>query len=440
MKFRISALAALALGGMASAQDSRTVTEPVMPPSCAVLVAAAAQAGRDDAPRIQAAIDKCAPGHALHLAPGSGRHAFVSGPLNLRSGVTLAIDAGATLYASTDPAAYDRGGKACGTIDNSGRGCRPLISADDISGAGIMGEGEIDGQGGHLIDGKPESWWQIARRAQKEKARQNVPRLIEVSRSRDFTMHRITLRNSPNFHVTLNRVDGFTAWGVRIDTPHDARNTDGIDPISSRNVTIAHSFIRTGDDNVAIKAGNNGPSENISILHNHFYSGHGMSIGSETNGGVRNVLVEGLDMDGTTAGLRIKSNDTRGGEVRGIAYRNVCLRNVKAPIFIGTHYEPQPPGTLIPSYAGITMERVHSVSAGKVLLQGYDEQHPLLLAVRDVVVAGKPDVQQEFARVTGGGGQPGQINPPGVQGIDCSARFAPFPQAPLRGNLTFTTQ
>ena len=256
-----------------------------------------------------------------------------------------------------------------------------------------MGEGEIDGQGGHLIDGKPESWWQIARRAQKEKARQNVPRLIEVNRSQDFTMHRITLRNSPNFHVTLNRVDGFTAWGVRIDTPHDARNTDGIDPISSRNVTIAHSFIRTGDDNVAIKAGNNGPTENISILHNHFYSGHGMSIGSETNGGVRNVLVEDLDMDGTTSGLRIKSNDTRGGEVRGIVYRNVCLRNVKAPIFIGTHYEPQPPGTLIPSYSGITMERVHSVTAGKVLLQGYDEQHPLLLAVRDVVVAGKPDVQ-----------------------------------------------
>jgi polygalacturonase len=253
-------------------------------------------------------------------------------------------------------------------------------------------------------------------------------------------MHRITLRNSPNFHVTLNQVDGFTAWGVRIDTPHDARNTDGIDPISSRNVTIAHSFIRTGDDNVAIKAGNNGPTENISILHNHFYSGHGMSIGSETNGGVSKVLVEDLDMDGTTSGLRIKSNDTRGGEVRGIVYRNVCLRNVKAPISIGTHYEPQPPGTLIPSYSGVTMERVHSITAGKVMLQGYDERHPLLLAMRDVVVAGKPDVQLEFARVTGDRGQPGQINPPGVQGIDCGVRFAPFPPAPLQDKPTITKQ
>ncbi len=440
MKLCNFTLAALGLCGAAAAQDSRTVTEPVMPPSCAVLVPAPAQAARDDAPRIQARLDKCAPGHALHLAPGNGQHAFTSGPLNLRSGVTLAIDAGVTLYASTDPMAYDRGAKTCGTIDGNGRGCRPLITAEDINGAGIMGEGEIDGQGGHLIDGKPESWWQIARRAQKEKARQNVPRLIEVNRSRDFTMHRITLRNSPNFHVTLNQVDGFTAWGVRIDTPHDARNTDGIDPISSRNVTIAHSFIRTGDDNVAIKAGNNGPTENISILHNHFYSGHGMSIGSETNGGVRNVLVEDLDMDGTTSGLRIKSNDTRGGEVRGVVYRNVCLRNVKTPISIGTHYEPQPPGTLIPSYSGVTMERVHSVTAGKVMLQGYDERHPLLLATRDVIVADRPDVQLEFARITGGGGQPGQVNPPGVQGIDCGVRFVPFPPAPLQDKLTITKQ
>jgi polygalacturonase len=427
MKLRLAALAALALCGAARAQDSRTVTEPVMPPSCAVLAASAASIGRNDAPRIQAALDTCAPGHALHLAPGNGQRSFTSGPLSLRSGVTLVIDAGVTLYASTDPMAYDRGAGACGTIDANGRGCRPLITAEDIVGAGIMGEGEIDGQGGHLVDGKPESWWQIARRAQKEKGRQNVPRLLEVNRSREFTMHRITLRNSPNFHVTLNRVDGFTAWGVRIDTPHDARNTDGIDPISSRNVTIAHSFIRTGDDNVAVKAGNNGPTENVSILHNHFYSGHGMSIGSETNGGVRRVLVDDLDMDGTTSGLRIKSNDTRGGEVSGIVYRNVCLRNVKAPIFIGTHYEPQPPGALIPSYAGVTMEKVHSVTAGKVFLQGYDEQHPLLLAVRDVVIAGKPEIKTEFTRITGGG----RINPPGAQGIDCSARFAPFPTAPL---------
>jgi polygalacturonase len=420
---RALAAAAACVCGTAHAQDTRTVSEPVQPPACALLAAEPVQPGRDDAARIQAAIDACTPAHAVHLAPRGEHTSFTSGPLRLKSGVTLVVDAGATLYASTNPLLFDRGANTCGTNDASGKGCRPFITVDGAQGAGIMGEGSIDGQGGQRIEGKDETWWQIARRAQKEKTRQNVPRLIQLDNARDFTMYRITLRNSPNFHVAMNRVDGFTAWGVRIDTPHDARNTDGIDPGASRNVTIAHSYIRTGDDNVAIKAGSNGPTENVSILHNHFYSGHGMSIGSETNGGVRNVLVEDLDLDGTTSGLRIKSNDRRGGLVTGIVYRDVCLRSVRWPLYIDTRYEPgAAPGQLAPSYADIRMERVHSLTPGQLVLPGYDEQRPLQLARRDVVVDGEPPVKTGFARLRG------RLNAPDAQVLDCSKRFEPFPQ------------
>ncbi|MBI3729311.1 MAG: polygalacturonase [Burkholderiales bacterium] len=406
----------------AQAQDTRTVREPVMPATCATLLAETSTANQNDAPRIQAALDSCVPGKAVHLAAGAGSKSFMAGPLKLRSGVTLVVDAGVTLYASTNPLLYNRGAKTCGSNDATGKGCQPFITVEGVSGAGIMGEGVIDGQGGQLIEGKSETWWQIARRAQKEKQRQNVPRLIQLDKVQDFTMHHITLRNSPNFHVAMNRVDGFTAWGIRIDTPHDARNTDGIDPGASRNVTIAHSYIRTGDDNVAIKAGNNGPTENISILHNHFYSGHGMSIGSETNGGVRNVLVEDLVMDGTTSGLRIKSNDRRGGVVSGVVYRDVCLRDNRWPLYINTQYEPGPSGQLIPSYTDIRMERVHSLTPGQVILQGYDEQRPLQLALQDVVVAGKPVVKLEFAKLTG------QLNVADAKALNCQERFVPFPE------------
>lgn len=443
--------AAGAACGLVHAQDTRTVREPTVPPACAVLIAeaeadaaggataaggapasaasawGAGQTGRDDAARIQAAIDKCAPGRAVVLAASNGQRAFVSGPLVLKEGVTLVVDDGATLYASTDPALFDRGAGTCGSNDRNGRGCRPLITAEGVRGAGIMGRGTIDGQGGMRIAGKTESWWQIARRAQKEKTRQNVPRLVQVDRARDFTIYGILLKNSPNFHVTLNGVDGFTAWGVRIDTPTDARNTDGIDPISSTNVTIAHSFIRTGDDNVAIKAGNGGPTEHVSLVDNHFYSGHGMSIGSETNGGVRKVLVDGLALDGTTSGLRIKSNDTRGGLVTDIVYRDVCLRAVRTPIDITTHYEQGVPGNLIPSYSGIRMERVHGLTPGRVLLQGYDDAHPLRLALRDVAIDGQPPVTLEHARLSDAGGAPTQFNAPANTAIDCGARFVPFP-------------
>jgi len=423
---------AAALGSLfssgAHAQDTRDVQEPKMPAACAVLFGEAGNSGRDDAVRIQAAIDKCAPGRAVVLSASNEKRSFVSGPLRLKSGVTLVVDAGATLYASTDPRLFDKGAGTCGSNDGSGKSCRPLITAEDTRGSGIMGPGAIDGQGGQKIAGKDESWWQIARRAQKEKTRQNVPRLIQVDRSQDFTMYNILLKNSPNFHVTLNKVDGFTAWGVRIDTPRDARNTDGIDPISSRNVTIAHSWIRTGDDNVAIKAGNGGPTENVSILHNHFYSGHGMSIGSETNGGLRKILVDDLTMDGTTSGLRIKSNDTRGGTVSGILYHDVCLRGVKTPIDISTHYEQAAqPGKLIPSYNDVRMERVRSVTPGRVLLQGYDDAHPLNLALRDVTVDGEPQVMMGHTRLSGT-----PLNAPHTASIECSDKFPAFPAEPAR--------
>jgi polygalacturonase len=425
---RLAGLAALlSCASLVHAQDTRHVTEPVAPPVCVVLTADGA---KDDTARIQAAIDHCAPGHAVRLSAASAAPAasiipdaqrdFLSAPLTLRSGVSLLIDAGAVLYATTDPRAYDRGAGTCGSIDKLGKGCKPFITITAAKGSGIYGAGVIDGQGGHVMDGKSESFWQLSRRAQKEDARQNVPRLIEITQSQDITLHQVTLRNSAMFHVTLNQVDGFTAWGVRLDTPATARNTDGIDPISSRNVTIAHSIIRTGDDNIAIKAGTSGPAENISVLHNRFYNGHGMSIGSETNGGVRKVLVEDLTMDGATSGLRIKSDISRGGIVDGVVYRNVCLRNVKAPIDFATRYNPKASGTLIPDYRNIVLDQVRSVTPGRVIAQGYDARHPVRATLRKVAID-RPEQQLEHATFEGGLADAGAP--------DCAQRFAPFPEA-----------
>ena len=72
----------------------------------------------------------------------------------------------------------------------------------------------------------------------------------------------------------------------------------------------------------------------MSVLHNHFYSGHGMSIGSGTDGGVDHLLVDDLTIDGADNGLRIKSDPSRGGLVHDVTYRNVCIRNVMNPLGI----------------------------------------------------------------------------------------------------------
>jgi polygalacturonase len=411
-------LSCLLLPLTAVAQDARHVEEPAMPAACATLLAG--EAPSDDTARIQQALDHCPAHQAVRLA-ASLQHDFLAGPLLLRPGVGLIVGDGVTLRASSDPARYDRGQHTCGSNDGNGKGCNPFLTVQGGEGGGIYGPGTIDGQGGNIMAGREESWWQLSRRAQREHASQNVPHLIVLEHAQNFTMYRITLRNSLKFHVVLNQVDGFTAWGVKIDTPADARNTDGIDPVSSRNVTIAHSLIRAGDDDVAIKSGAAGPSENISIVHNHFYSGHGMSIGSNTDGGIRHVLVDDLSMDGTVSGLRIKSDISRGGQVSDIRYHDVCLRQVKAPIDFDSAYDKDAQGNKLPQYDNIVLQDVHSVTPGRIILKGLDEAHVLHAVFDNVAIAGKPerDVAHADVRVL-----PGEREP-----LACDGRFPPFPES-----------
>jgi polygalacturonase len=293
-----------------------------------------------DTRRIQEALDHCPAGQAVELKAHGSAHAFLAGPLQLRAGVTLRVDADTILFASRNPRDYDISPGSCGVVNQSGRGCQPLISGDRVSHAAVVGDGVIDGRGPATLTGQKVSWWDLAQEAKVKNLNQNCPRILVLSHADDFTLYRITLKNSPNFHVAYNGGNGFTAWGVIIDTPKAGRNTDGIDPGNSTNVTITHCYIRAGDDNVAIKAGPPGPTSpsHITVSHNHFYYGHGMSIGSETDGGASAIRVTDLSIDGADNGIRIKSNSSRGGLVSDVVYQDVCIQNTTNPIYMDSNY------------------------------------------------------------------------------------------------------
>ena len=375
------AIAVLAL----PAQDTRTVTEPHVPPACIALRAhvraergaiAMADEHRLDTARIQQAMDHCRSGQAVVLQPAGDKQVFLTGPLELRSGVTLVVAANVVLMGSRDPRVYDLAPGSCGVVSEKGHGCKPLIRAEGATNSGIMGDGAIDGRGGAKLLGQNVSWWDLAHEAQVRDLYQSVPWLIILHHADNFTMYRITLRNSPMFHVSVGETNGFTAWGVKIWSPQRARNTDGIDPSSSRNVTITHCFIHTGDDNVAIKSSAAGPSSHISVVHNHFYTGHGMSIGSGTDGGVDHLLVEDLTIDGADNGIRIKSDRSRGGLVHDVVYRDVCMRNVKNPLMF-TPFYAKLAGGLIPVYRDIHLTDVHIETPGTYTLEGFDAAYKL---------------------------------------------------------------
>ena len=432
-----------------AAQDTRTVTEPTIPPACVTLqadiaahngVIATVDEQKLSTTRIQDALDHCSPGHSVLLRARGKRNVFLTGPLTLRSDVTLVVDKNTALVASRDPRLYELTPGTCGIVSRRGHGCKPLITGTDIKNAGIMGEGSIDARGGATLLGQDVTWWDLAHEAKVKDEQQSVPSMIAIRHAENFTLYDITLRNSPGFHVSVNQTDGFTAWGVKIMTPKTARNTDGIDPGSSRNITIAYTYIHTGDDDVCLKPSGAGPVSNMSVLHNHFYTGHGMSIGSGTFGGVDHLLVDDLTIDGADNGIRIKSDRSRGGLVHQVVYRNVCIRNVLNPLMFTPHYTTFS-GDRLPIYKDITLQNVHILTPGAYTFQGLDPEHKLEIKLDNVFADDQQDSHfyDQDADITVGP-QLGNLEPKGEdvtitqapdskpgQPLACDARFVPFP-------------
>ncbi|MBV9948619.1 MAG: hypothetical protein JOZ69_17355, partial [Myxococcales bacterium] len=405
--------------GGCGAGDPNMPVEPTIPPACATLTASlevpaggVPSEASLDTQTIQAALGACPAGKAVRLAADAAHHAFVTGPLTIPTGVTLWVDAGVTLYGTRDPAVY---GSAAALISLNG------------ANSGIVGDGVIDGQGGEPNVGSTKSFWDA------NGSGGSSPALIAVRGASNFTLYRITLHDSPMFHVKLG-ANGFVVWGVTVKAPSkatnsagtaltysNAHNTDGIDPgESASNGYIVCSKISVGDDHVAIKGSSATGVSHLTIAHNHFGAGHGMSIGSEFTGGVSDVNVYDLTIDGTNTGtgggssngIRIKSDSSRGGLVDHVTYSDICVRDIANPIFLTPNYSSMT-GSDIPQYTNVTIRNFHGVSGGtnvpKVTLDGFDAAHMNSVFLDNVIIDGisPSNVAASFTSVTLG---PGAVN------------------------------
>jgi polygalacturonase len=520
---RLLALAAVVVGLTTSMSHAFAATrysptlplEPKLPTNdvCQTVPASLTQSGgklpdsvdsdisksQPDTARIQAAINACGTGKAVRLVTSGSANAFLSGPLVLNSGVTLWVDSGVTLFASRSPVDFDNGGGNCGNAAGDGKSCYALIRLKNAASSGVVGDGIIDGRGGSVLTSGAQAgkmtWWDVANLLEATGKKQNNPRLINLIGGTNFTLYRVTLQNSPNAHVVVSGLNGFVAWGTKVLTPSlaytvanyacaagtmpdpavaatkpstcftpaTAANTDGINPVESSNVTIAYSYISTGDDHVAIKAADAAAS-NIYLAHNHLYYGHGVSIGSETTKGVNSVLVDDLSVDGfddaQVNGLRIKTYDTVGGDVSNVTYSNICMRNIKQPLIFDPYYSSGK-HTNSPNVHDIAISGMHVLAsakygAGKVIFRGYNygsTANLLTMALDNVVFdstsfltsTGKKGgpTQPDYATLTLG---PGPVTIPfaassankfsivdsrkgSVSAINCDSAFVKFPSA-----------
>ena len=287
----------------------------------------------------------------------AGTNAYMCGPLTLKKNVNLQIDAGAILRML--PYAQYPGG---------------IISpADFISGSSLTNI-EISGSG--AIDGQGAPWWPGYKT-------NNRPSMISLSGCNRELIQNVTLSNSPMFHIAIGGSSkNSTVQGVTVRAPassdpvNPSHNTDACD-VSGTNVLVQGCNISTGDDDFTCGGG----THDVLLTNNVYGTGHGISIGSYTdNGGVSNITVINCTINGADNGIRIKSDNDRGGSVQNISYLNIGITNVNFPIQVYGYYneigtpssvtpttaatEPVPAvtNTLTPVFRNITFSNITATS------------------------------------------------------------------------------
>ena len=278
---------------------------------------------------IQAAFDSVAAlgGGMVRFTPG----VYLTGPFILKgNNLVFQIDSGATILASPNMKDYYPDGADTNLpLTNT----KNFISASGFNNMTIQGKGTIDGQGA--------VWWPTVDNPPR-------PRMLQLDKGTHLEVKEVTLTNSPKFHLCPNHCYDVYIHDIRIIAPSNSPNTDGIDPGISHKVLITNCYIDNGDDNIAFSPSSSDPgwtsaSTNITIKNNTFMHGHGVSIGSYTQGGVDSMLVDSCTFTNTDNGIRIKSQRGRGGNVHGITYSNLTMTNVRYPIYFTAFYSGIPP-------------------------------------------------------------------------------------------------
>ena len=172
------------------------------------------------------------------------------------------------------------------------------------------------------------------------------PPFIQPNECSNVLIEGVTILNSPFWNITPVFCDNVNVHGVTIISPTTSPNTDGINPDSCRDIRISDCSITAGDDCITIKSGRDAdgrragrPLENCTIVNCTLLGGHGLSIGSEMSGGVKNLTIANCVFEGTDYGIRIKSTRGRGGVIEDVRISNLVMRNIhKEALLLTTFY------------------------------------------------------------------------------------------------------
>lgn len=292
---------------------------------------------------IQEAVDACAAAGGGRVVLKAGR--YDSGTISLRSGVTLHLEKGAVLTASTNIDDF---------LCKEGMPTA-LIFADQAENIGLTGEGTVDGSARAIRRKKDiiPDWVEEKKvygtwiPAFEVTSGKRPISLIHFADCRHVRMEGVRVEDSPRWTIHFAGCSELVIRGLTVRSPAEASNGDGIDLDGCSDVLVEDCDIETGDDAICLKSSRTWGLEracrNIIIRRcRAFSTTHGFCIGHDTQDDFENIDVSDLEIGGVgkypnLTGIGIGSVD--GGSIRGLKLSNIRMQNVVAPFQIRLSHE-----------------------------------------------------------------------------------------------------
>jgi hypothetical protein len=373
---------------------------------------AKADAKSNDAPAIQSAIDACAAaGGGTVLVPAGN---YLTGMLRFRSHVTLRLENGATLQASRRRADYTPSGHGermtFGSAETTLRNdYRYLLVADDQESIALEGDGTIRGTG------------EADLRRRNGSDQQPMPEfrlgILMFRNCRNVAMRDLTIRDSDFWTLHFWRCDRLFLRGLSILNNYYHTNSDGIDPVSCRDVFISDCVIVAGDDCICLKADPDRACEQVVVTNCTVESvATAIKLGTASHADFRDVLISNCTIRNSNVGVGIYIKD--GGTAERVTFSNLSivtqdkpeeaadyLRNRSFPLFIDV--EQRNDRSRVGGVREMTFRDIHIRSDNAVLFQGMPESPLRNITLQNILFS--VDRGFDFAKrqkAVGGTGNP----------------------------------
>jgi len=292
---------------------------------------------------------------------------WLTGPIQFETNINVQVDAGAVVLFSPKFEDYP--------VPAKGNRVMSPIHGQGLTNIAITGKGVFNGNGQHWRPVKKEKltdrqwkelvgsggvvtpdgkmWWpskeamngesylKNLRTTNKNPSAEDVagareflrPTMVDFSDCKNVLIDGPTFTNTPGWVLHPTECENVIIRNTTVINNWWGQNTDAADISGCRNVLFYRNILDAGDDGICMKSGVSKKREfaleNIVIADCIVYHGHGgFVIGSNTDGGMRNISVKNCTFIGTDIGLRFKSARDRGGRVEKIYVDGIRMKDI----------------------------------------------------------------------------------------------------------------